>query len=323
MKKSVQATIAMAICCAALLPGCRKDENPAETPAIYKIGISIPSADHGWTGGVVYHANQVKKEIEDANPDIRVIVSTAATSGEQVDRVENLLVQNIEALVILPSEPAPLTGVCKKAVDAGVKLIVVDRNLAEPVQDLAVVGDNPGFGRAAAEVIAKELGGEGEIVIMEGVQCDVNTQRVKAFEEVMAQYPGIKIIDKGSSDWSTEKGLSLMENFLQKHPKIDAVWTGDDDVSIGALKAYEESKRSDVKVLIGGGGSKEIVKRIMDKDPLVHITVTYPPEMIAVAAREAVGIVRGGAIEQSTIIVPAEVVDASNAEQHYHPGSAY
>ena len=323
MKKLVKTTTAMARCLAALLTGCRKEGNPEETSEGYKIGISIPSADHGWTGGVVYHANQVKKEIEDANPDIKVIVSSAASSGEQVDRVENLLVQKIDALVILPSEPAPLTGVCKKAVEAGVKLIVVDRNLAEPVQDLAVVGDNPGFGRAAAEAIAKELSGEGEIVIMEGVQCDVNTQRVNAFEEVMANYPGIKIIGKGSSDWSTEKGLSLMENFLQKHKKIDAVWTGDDDVSIGALKAYEESKRSDVKVLIGGGGSKEIVKRIIDKDPLVHITVTYPPEMIAVAAREAVKIVRGAEVEQHTIIAPAEVVDASNAEKYYHPDSAY
>lgn len=319
MKLSTLPALAL-LAAAAALSGCGKSD--ANAPA-FKIGISIPSADHGWTGGVVYHANKVKKEIEDANPDILVIVSTAATSGEQVDRVENLLVQNIEALVILPSEPAPLTGVCKKAVDAGVKLIVVDRNLAEPVQDLAVVGDNPGFGRAAAEAIAKELGGEGGIVIMEGVQCDVNTQRVKAFEEVMAQYPGIKIIDKGSSDWSTEKGLSLMENFLQKHPKIDAVWTGDDDVSIGALKAYEESKRSDVKVLIGGGGSKEIVKRIMDKDPLVHITVTYPPEMIAVATREAVKIIRGAEVEQDTMIVPAEMVGASNAGKYYHPDSAY
>lgn len=323
----VTKTTALILCAAVLISGCGKQNEETDTPAPaakqYKIGISIPSADHGWTGGVVYHANEVKKEIEAANPDVKVIVSTAATSGEQVDRVENLLVQNINALVILPSEPAPLSGICEKAVKQGVKLIVVDRNLANPVQDLLVAGDNPGFGRAAAEVIAKALDGQGDMVMMEGVQCDVNTQRVEAFKKVMAAHPGIRILESGAADWNTEKGLKLMENFLQKHPKIDAVWTGDDDVSIGALKALEESKRTDVKLLVGGGGSKTIIKRILDGDPVVRITVTYPPAMIATAAREAVKIVKGSAITEKSRVVPAEVVDAANAAQFYLPDSAY
>ncbi|NLB69773.1 MAG: substrate-binding domain-containing protein [Lentisphaerae bacterium] len=322
MKNLALALIPALLCTAVLLSGCSRDESSA-AKTTHRIGISIPSADHGWTGGVVYHANRIKKEIEKENPDTRVIVSTAATSGEQVDRIENLIVQKIDALVILPSEPAPLTGICKKAVEQGIKLIVVDRNLADPIQHLAVVGDNPGFGRAAAEVIAKELDGKGEIVIMEGVQCDVNTQRIEAFKEVLSEYPEMKIIGSGSADWNTEKGLALMENFLQKHPRIDAVWTGDDDVSIGALKAYEESKRNDTKVFVGGGGSREIIKRIIDKDPLVRITVTYPPEMIAVAAQEAVKIIKGAEIEKDLIVVPAVVVDSSNAAEHYHPDSAY
>ncbi len=305
---------------AVILSGCQKKNN---TSPHYKIGISIPSADHGWTGGVVYQANEVKREIEAANPDIKVIVSTAATSGEQVDRVENLLVQKINALVILPSEPAPLSGICEKAVKQGVKLIVVDRNLANPVQDLLVAGDNPGFGRAAAEVIAKELNGTGDLVIMEGVQCDVNSQRINSFKEVIAQYPEIRILESGAAEWNTEKGLKLMENFLQKYSQIDAVWTGDDDVSIGALKAYEESKRTDIKVLVGGGGSKDIIKRILDGDPVVRITVTYPPAMIATAAREAVKIVKGAAITDKLMVVPAEVITSENAAQYYDPESAY
>ena len=323
----INQAVALMLGAAVVVTGCQKQnektENTPPAAKSYKIGISIPSADHGWTGGVVYHANAVKKEIEAANPDTQVIVSTAASSGEQVDRVENLLVQGINALVILPSEPAPLSGICEKAVKQGVKHIDVDRNLANPVQDLLVAGDNPGFGRVAADVIVNELDGKGDIVVMEGIPCDVNTQRVNAFKEVIARYPEIKILESGAAEWNTEKGLKLMENFLQKHPKIDAVWTGDDDVSIGALKAYTESKRSDVKVLVGGGGSKEIIKKIIDGDKVVRLTVTYPPAMVATAAREAVKIVHGTPIEQKTLIVPAEVVSAANAQKYYLPDSAY
>jgi len=114
-----------------------------------------------------------------------------------------------------------------------------------------------------------------------------------------------------------------MEAFLQKHPKLDAVWTGDDDVLLGALQAYRESGRSDLKALLGGGGSKAVVKMILDGDPLVTQTVTYPPKMIYVAAQEAAKLLAGEAPAEARIVVPAEVIDASNAEANYFPESAY
>ena len=55
------------------------------------IGISIPSADHGWTGGVVWWAQQAKKQLEAENKDVSVIISTAKDAAEQVDKIENLL----------------------------------------------------------------------------------------------------------------------------------------------------------------------------------------------------------------------------------------
>ena len=124
---------------------CRKDS------ASVKIGISIPSADHGWTGGVVYWAEQAKKDIQAANPGVEVIVSSAKDSAEQVDQIERMLVQGIKNLVILPNEPAPLLNVCKKAKEQGVGLIVVDRGLPEAIEDITVVGNNKAFGATAAK----------------------------------------------------------------------------------------------------------------------------------------------------------------------------
>ncbi len=319
MKKHFSiAAVVLAAAAALFLSACGKTDSGKQ-----KIGISIPSADHGWTGGVVFWAKQAKQDIEAAHPDIEVLISAAADSASQVNGIENLLIRGIDALVVLPHEPAPLTGICEKVAQSGKKLIVVDRGLARPVEDLAVVGDNPGMGRAAAEVIAAELGGRGNIVLMQGVLCQVNTERVEAFKAVIARYPGLKILDDGVSDWKTEQGLRLMENYLQKYPVIDAVWTGDDDVLLGALKAYEESKRKDVKLFIGGGGSKAIIRKILDKDPLVRQTVTYPPRMIYSAAEEAVKLLKGSVPADKRMVIKAEVVDRSNAAANYYPDSAY
>ena len=312
--------LACAAVCAALATSC---SNSSDAPASKTIGISIPAADHGWTGGVVFWASQAKKDIEAANPGVRVLVSSAKDSADQASGIETLLVRGVDALVVLPNEPAPLTPVCKQAAAKGVPLVVVDRGLAEPVQTLEVVGDNPGFGRVSGEQLAKAIGGKGKVALMQGVLCQVNTDRVEAFKKVLAEYPDIELVEEGVSDWSTEKGLRLMENYLQKNPVLDAVWAGDDDVLLGAKKAYEESGRKDLRILLGGGGSKAVVKMILDGDPLVTQTVTYPPKMIYVAAQEAAKIVAGETPAEARIVVPAEVIDASNAADNYFPESAY
>ena len=97
------------------------------------------------------------------------------------------------------------------------------------------------------------------------------------------------------------------------------------EMLIGALKAYKESKRKDVKVFVGGGGSKNIVKMVKDKDPLVKATVTYPPRMIETGADLALKGLRNnkknpGARE---VVVKSEVVTPANAEKHYFPDSLY
>ena len=307
--------VAAAFCCV-LFAGCGQAEQKT------KIGISSPAADHGWTGGVVYWANQAKKTIEAENPGYEVIVSTARDAAEQVDKVENLLVQGIKALVILPHEPGPLTAVCEQASKQGVKLVVVDRGLTKDIADVTVSGDNPGFGRAGAQAIAQAINGKGNIVIMEGIPCVVNSDRVNAFKAEIAKYPEIKILDSQAANWDTEKGMRLMENFLQKYQKIDAVWTGDDDVLLGALKAYEESKRSDVQSFVGGAGAKLIVKMVMDDHKLVRFDVTYPPKMIEVGARQAVALLKNVKVEPRQI-VPAEIIDQANAKDFYYPDSVF
>ncbi len=316
MKKFI--LLVFAVIAGLFISGCGESENKV------KIGISIPSADHGWTGGVVWWAEQAKKSIEAANPGVEVIVSTARDATEQVDKVENLLVQGIKALAILPHEPGPLTNICKQVKANGVYLVVVDRGLDEPIQDVLIAGDNAGFGREAAKTMAEALKGKGDIVIMEGIPCSVNSQRVDAFKAVMKNYPGIRILDSQSAGWNTEKGLALMENYLQKHKKIDAVWTGDDDVLTGALKAYSESGRKDVKLFIGGAGSKQIVKMVMEGSPLVPFDVTYPPSMVKTGAEYATAGALGKPLTtEKTVVIPAEVIRRENAEKYYFPDSVF
>ncbi len=295
-----------------------------------KIGVSIPTADHGWTGGINWWAQKAINDWKVLDPDVEFFLVTAASPADQVGQVEDLMVKGIDALVILAHDSAPLTPVVKEAYDSGIFVVSIDRGLTEPVQNIYVAGDNPGLGRVSGEWLAEALNGKGKIVVLEGIPCVINTERVEAFNAVIAQHSGIEILDSQPAYWSTQKGLEIMENYLQKYPEIDAVWAQDDDVLKGVLQAYKESGRTDIKIMLGGAGSKDIVKMVMDGDPLVQADVTYPPSMVATGISAAVMSLRGEKLNgfyqnqfPSKVILSAELITPENAANYYEPDSIY
>jgi ribose transport system substrate-binding protein len=294
-----------------------------------KVGVSIPTADHGWTGGINWWAKKAISDWKAKDPNVEFVLVTAENPQKQVNDVEALMQQGIDALVILAHDSAPLTPVVKKAYDKGIYVVSVDRGLTEKAENVYIAGDNPGLGAQSAEWLGKALGGKGDIVVLEGIPCVINTERVEAFKAVLAKkYPGVKILESQPAMWDTQKGLQIMETYLQKYKKIDAVWAQDDDVLIGVLKAYQESKRKDIKLMLGGAGSKIMIKKVMDGDPLVKADVTYPPNMIATGISLGVWGARGvnppGFYQApGKVVVNADLITKENAKNYYVPESVF
>lgn len=296
--------------------------------AKYKIGVSVPSADHGWTAGLLWWANKAVDEIGARDKDVEFFVVAASSGTKQVGDVEDLMIKGINALVILPHNPATLQKVIEEAFSSGIYTVVVDRELSVPAQHVFVAGDNPGLGRVGGEWLADEMNGKGNVVVIEGMQIPINKQRVDAFNDVIAKHPGIKVLDSQPADWSTQKALAVMENFLQKHPNIDAVWCQDDDMLKGVMQAIKESGRTEIKTVLGGAGSKDIIKMIMEDNPVVRATVTYNPSMVASGVALAVAGVKGETVGNlyhtpSRVIIGADLVVKDNAESFYYPTAAF
>ena len=244
------------------------------------MGVSIPAATHGWAGGVVYWANRTKDELEKAHPGMQVIVKTAGSAAEQANQVQDLqTVNKIDTLVILPFESAPLTQPVAQVKGKGVFVTVVDRGLTDTkAQDAYVAGDNPGFGKVAAEHMAKAMGGKGNVVVLRGIPTVIDNQRVDAFTAVMKQHAGIKVLDAKHGNWNRDDAFKVMQDYLTRFKQIDAVWAADDDMAVGVQKAIEQAKRNDVKLVVGGGGSKEYIKKVLDGDKVMTADVTYSPQ---------------------------------------------
>ncbi len=292
-----------------------------------KIGISVPAADHGWTAGVGYWA---KKAME-LYPDVEWVYAAANTPDKQIGDVDTMLTKGIDGLVILATESAPLTPAAKKAHEAGVFIVNVDRGFLDPVADIFLEGDNKAFGRKSAQFVAEKMKKEGRknLVILTGIPCTVDTDRVTAALEVFKSYPEIKVLGQQPAMWNREKGMKVMETFLTKFDKIDAVWAQDDDIMMGAIKAIKDAGREKELFIVGGAGMKEAIKMVMDNDPMVPANITYPPSMIAAGVQLAVSVLRDGKRDEIMKFMPrhlmldVELVTPANAKSFYFPDSVY
>jgi ribose transport system substrate-binding protein len=297
--------------------------------AKYKIGVSVPAADHGWTAGLLWWAEKAVADFEKTDKDIEFYVVAASSGAKQVGDVEDLMIRGIDALVILPHNPATLQTVIGEAYTSGIYTVVIDRELEKASQDVFIAGDNSGLGREGGKWLAEQMNEKGNIVVIEGMPIPINKQRVDAFNAEIAKHKGIKILDSQTADWSTQKALAVMENFLQKHPKIDAVWCQDDDMLKGVLQAIKESGRTEIKTVLGGAGSKDVYKMIKDNNPVVRATVTYPPSMVASGIALAVTGLKQEKLGRmyhsspSRVILAAELVDKNNVDDFYTADAAY
>ncbi|MBT9244820.1 ABC transporter substrate-binding protein [Gemmobacter fulvus] len=290
----------------------------------YVIGVSIPSATHGFMGGLNWHAQQTIDRLEAAYPQLDFVLATAGEPGKQVDDIEDMLAtRNIDGLVVLPFESEPLTSPVKAVKDAGKWVTVVDRGLAqEGIEDLYVAGDNTAFGRVAGEFFKGNLKSGAKIVVLRGIPTTLDNERVEAFEAAL-EGSGVEILDKQHGNWNRDDAFTVMQDYLSKYPQIDAVWAADDDMAVGVLEAIAQSGREKEMWVVGGAGMKEIIKRIMDKDPQLPANVTYPPALIS-SAIEMTALrfvsdtpVYGRFIIGSTLITP------ENAERFYFPDSPF
>lgn len=288
------------------------------------IGVSIPAATHGWAGGLNFHAEQTKARLESANPELKIVLVTANSASEQANDLEDLVaIHNMDALVILPFESAPLTGPVRNVKRRDIFVTVVDRGLSEEgIEDVYVAGNNAEMGRVSGEYIKEALNGSGDIVVLRGMPTVIDEQR---FDGFMAAIEGsdINVLDHQYANWNRDDGFTVMQDFLSRFSKIDAVWAQDDDIAIGVIQAVRQARRQDELFIVGGGGMKDIVRRVMEGDRLTPVDVLYPPSMISTAMElTALKFISDTPIE-GEYILGSPLITEDNAEQYYFPESPF
>lgn len=196
-----------------------------------KIGFSQTGFNHPWRvemiksaqAEVARHPN-VSMVITDGNVDIR----------KQNNDVDDLLAQEVDAIVMSPVESAGLAPAALKVMASGKPLILLDRDV-EVAKTVFIGQSNVTMAKGVGEVMVKLLEGKGNIVELTGlIGSSPAIDRQKGMYEALVEAPAITVVASGDAEWIRDPAVKLMDDFLVANPEIDAVFSHAEESSWGA-----------------------------------------------------------------------------------------
>ena len=196
-----------------------------------------------------------------AEKDLGVIlkVKTAAqeTSIEQqIQLVEDLIADKVDAIVIAPGDSQRLVVALKKATNAGIAVVNIDNRLDEeavrqagmkPVPFVSV--DNEAGAYKVGQFLVEGVNQPTEAAILEGIRSADNAkQRAQGAKRAFAKNRQVKVVASETANWKIDEAYAATREMLKKHPNIGLVFAANDMMAIGAIKYLQESGKKQVRV---------------------------------------------------------------------------
>ncbi|WP_342431332.1 ABC transporter substrate-binding protein [Neobacillus sp. FSL H8-0543] len=283
-----------------------------------KIGILAPAVTHGWVAAVAYHAEARAKELSN---EIDYQIQTSTNASEMTAQLDDLMTWGADAIVAFPQWEGMEVPI-KRALDEGIEVINFDIAInAEGVY--RVSGDNEDMGIQGANYIVDKIGKEGNVVILEVPTAgSVSELRKKGFVETIEKIAPNMKFQTYATQFTREDGLKDFADILTSNAQIDAVYSMDDETSIGVLQAIKEAGRTDIKVVTGGGGMQEYFNMMPENQDIWIQSALYSPAMVKDAVDVALKVLKGEKVEEVTII-PTTVVDRDNYKEFIDANSPY
>jgi ribose transport system substrate-binding protein len=197
--------------------------------------------------------------------------------SRQIDLVEQMIAQRVDAIIIAPADSKSLVSVCKRALDAGIPVINIDNKfdasiLAEKAINVPFVGpDNRAGAKLAGDYLAKRLKRGDKVAIIEGAPNAFNgVQRRLGFEDAM-KAAGIEIVSSQSGVWETSRANQVASAIITEQPDLKAILCANDSMALGAVAALKAAGRSKDVLVIGFDNISAVNKLIRDGQILATV----------------------------------------------------
>ena len=273
-------------------PECQKILMPKADPASIKGKVGMAVASLTFPYGVALKS-RTEAAAKKYFPGIELIVGDGQNDPTaQTALVDNYISQGVKVLIINAVEKDALAPAVKRAMDAGIKVVEVDRTVSTKVTTTIKANDYD-IGFLEGKRLIEVMGGKANVVELQGAAAASPTvDRHKGFMDAIKDSPNIKVIGANYADYDQAKGLQVMEDFLQRFPspQINAVFTHADVMTFGAIEAIGAQNRAgEIKIFSIDGenaGIEKIAAGQMDSSTIYPVVA---PMGIVAAAKLLAG----------------------------------
>lgn len=197
--------------------------------------------------------------------NIKVDSYSAEESAEkQVQIMTDCINQGYNAIILQCSDGTALAPSVRQAEEAGIPVITLNLDCAsDTVHSALVMAVDYDAGRMAADKMAEQMGGKGDIAIIQGVPGLARTDNLEqGFRDTIAKYPGIKIVDAQTASFQKDTAMTVMNSFLQSYPDLKGVFAINDAMAEGAALAAESANKKGQICIWGADGEKDALAMI-------------------------------------------------------------
>lgn len=228
-----------------------------------------------------------------------MVSNTESDATEQLNQINAMIDAGVDAILIDAVSPTTIQSAVQKAQDAGILVVIANDPAAYP-DTICVAGNNYSWQKIQVMWLVEQIKGKGNIVRITGVAGNsADTLRQQADDDVLPQYPDIKILASQPGNWSETDAQSIMTTFLSSYDNIDAV-LAQDVMAEGILKAFENAG---VKpTIMTGDYTKSFLTKWAEMDDLNTIAVPYAPGNAVTALDVAVRLLQGKTIDESCLV---------------------
>lgn len=280
-----------------------------------KVGFSQTGNAHPWR---IMQTNDLQASAEARGYEF-VWTDAQEDTAKQIQNVEELINQGIDYLVFDPREYDASYAAVEKAREAGVPVIVVDREVKGEVGTdfiTTIASDFEKEGRMAAEWLQNNVEGEIKIVeISHIIGSSAEIGRSAGFHEVVDADPNMTIVASQTGNAVRAEAQKVMENLLQSHMgEFNVVFTHADDMAIGIVQAIKGAglvPGEDI-IVVAVDGMKEAVQMVVDGE--IDCIVTCSPYYGEIVFDTLDKIVAGEQVPEK-IVVEDYIIDKTNADE--------
>jgi len=273
------------------------------------IGVNFASFEFTF----VTYLMDAMKSWEKEHPEVKIEYTDAKNDAStQLGQIENA-VDRVDAMIVMPVDPKTVNPIIEKCKSAGVPLIGLNRRFSGA--DSYVGAKSIDAGIIQAEEVIKLTGGKGNVAILTGIMGqESQVQRMQGNKDIFAKYPDIKVILEGTGEWKRDKGMTVIENWLQAREDINVILAHNDEMAIGASKAVVAAGKKD-KIIIGSvDGTLNGLNAV--KDGSIDFTVFQDPIGQAKTALDFAKSLANKEKVEPEIFIPFELVDKANVDQY-------